>query len=234
MTFIAVDDEPLALVVIEKYASQLSEWKLLSTFTNAIQAIEFIKSNTVDLVVSDINMPDINGLQFVKELKDECPQIIFITAHKEHALEGYELDVTDYIMKPVSLERFQKAMNKAAKIIELKNGIVSKDTIKEVIDHIYVYSEYEQIKIIINDILYIEAMGDYVKIFLSSQVKPVLTLERIKNMMDTLSGNGFLRIHRSYIINPKKVEAKQKTKIRIGNIWLPVGETYLSVMNDVI
>lgn len=234
MTFIAVDDEPLALVVIEKYASQLPEWKLLSTFTNAIQAIEFIKSNTVDLVVSDINMPDINGLQFVKELKDECPQIIFITAHKEHALEGYELDVTDYIMKPVSLERFQKAMNKAAKIIELKNGIVSKDTIKEVIDHIYVYSEYEQIKIIINDILYIEAMGDYVKIFLSSQVKPVLTLERIKNMMDTLSGNGFLRIHRSYIINPKKVEAKQKTKIRIGNIWLPVGETYLSVMNDVI
>ena len=234
MTFIAVDDEPLALVVIEKYASQLSEWKLLSTFTNAIQAIEFIKSNTVDLVVSDINMPDINGLQFVKELKDECPQIIFITAHKEHALEGYELDVTDYIMKPVSLERFQKAMNKAAKIIELKNGIVLKDTIKEVIDHIYVYSEYEQIKIIINDILYIEAMGDYVKIFLSSQVKPVLTLERIKNMMDTLSGNGFLRIHRSYIINPKKVEAKQKTKIRIGNIWLPVGETYLSVMNDVI
>lgn len=226
MTFIAVDDEPLALVVIEKFSQHLPEWKLLATFTDVTLAIDFVKSNAIDLVLTDINMPDINGLQFVRELKDEKPQVIFITAHKEHALDGFDLDVTDYLMKPISLERFQKAMNKATKLVQLNKTSFVPEPINHVPDYFFVYSEYEQIKILVADILYIEAMGDYVKIFLKSQIKPVLTLERIKNLMDTLSVAGFVRIHRSYIINLSFIEAKQKSKVRINNTWLPIGETY--------
>lgn len=226
MNFIAVDDEPLALIVIEKYAKLLPDWHLIATFTDVTLAIDFVKSNNIDLVLTDINMPDLNGLQFVRELINEKPLIIFITAHKEHALEGYDLDVTDYLLKPISKERFEKAMNKASKLIQLNKTINETNLSNQIPDYFFVFSEYEQIKILVSDILYIEAMGDYVKIFLITNVKPVLTLERIKNLMDTLSGAGFVRIHRSYIINPSFIEAKQKSKVRINNTWLPVGETY--------
>jgi DNA-binding LytR/AlgR family response regulator len=230
MTFIAIDDEPLALVVIKKYAETLSDWQLLSSFTDATLAREYIKSNEVDLVISDINMPDINGLQFVKELGEDKPLIIFITAYKEHALEGYDLDVLDYVMKPVSQERFIKAMNKAAEIIKLKSNLNNTQVTPTIEDHFYVFSEYEKVKININDILYIEAMGDYIKIYLFSQTKPIITLERMKNIMDNLYSHRFARIHRSYIINLDRVQSKQKSKIKINDLWLPIGDTYQDVI----
>jgi DNA-binding LytR/AlgR family response regulator len=231
MTFIAIDDEPLALVVIKKYAETLTDWQLLSSFNDATLAREYIKSNEVDLVISDINMPDINGLQFVKELGEEKPLIIFITAYKEHALEGYDLDVIDYVMKPVSQERFIKAMNKAAEIIKLKSNLNYTQVTSATKDHFYVFSEYEKIKININDILYIEGMGDYIKIYLFSQTKPIITLERMKNIMDNLYSHRFVRIHRSYIINLDRVQSKQKSKIKINDLWLPIGDKYQDVIN---
>ncbi len=222
MTFIALDDEPLALAIIEKLAQHVPEAQLVASFTDASAAANFLQKNTVDLLLSDINMPDTNGLQFVRDLPSERPMVIFLTAHKEHALEGFDLDVVDYLIKPVSLERFQKAMKKAADLLTLRERPV----IPEPDSHFFVFADYQQIKITIQDILYIEGMGDYVKIYLSQQKRPIITLERLKNLASRLEIHGFKRIHRSFLINTDKIEAKQKSQVRIGGQWLPVGESY--------
>lgn len=226
MTFIALDDEPLALVLIQKFAQQTPDWQLLGTFTDAASAAAFLQENTVDLLLTDINMPDVNGLQFVRDLPDEHPMVIFVTAYKEHAHEGFNLDVVDYLVKPVSPERFKKALGKAAELLDLRRKVATVPAAPEA-EFFFVFSEYQQIKINVTDILYMEAMGDYVKIFLESQAKPVLTLDRLKNFAKRLQSSGFRRIHRSFLINESRVEAMQKTRIRVAEVWLPVGETYL-------
>lgn len=226
MTFIALDDEPLALVLIEKLALEIPEAQWVGSFTDARQAAEFLQKNTVDLLISDINMPDISGLQFVRELPDERPMVIFLTAYKDHALESFDLDVVDYLLKPVRLDRFQKAINKALDLLVLNEKAAKADAIQAQNPHFFVFSEYQQVKIIVRDILYIEGMGDYVKIHLENQPRPVLTLERVKNLAEKLENQGFQRIHRSFLVNLEKITAKQKSQVRIGEVWLPVGETY--------
>lgn len=236
MTFIALDDEPLALVLIEKYAREIPEWQLLSTFTDAAAAADFLQNNTtVDLLLIDINMPDINGLQFVEALPDEKPMVIFVTAYKEFAHEGFNLDVVDYLVKPVAPERFKKALQKAADLLELRRkaeSIAPAPTPLE--DHIFVFSEYQKVKILLKDVLYLESMGDYVKIFLQSQPKPILTLERLKNLAERLRGQGFRRIHRSVVVNVTKVTAVQKARVKVGSEWLAVGETYLEELEGLM
>ena len=229
MTFIALDDEPLALVLIEKYARDIPEWTLLATFTDAVTAAEYLQNNTVDLLLSDINMPDISGLQFVQALPDERPMIIFVTAYKEFAHEGFNLDVVDYLVKPVAPERFKKALQKAADLLELqrKAEAASSPSPTPLDDHIFVFSEYQKVKILLKDVLYLESMGDYVKIFLQSQPKPVLTLDRLKNLATRLYAQGFRRIHRSVVVNVDKLEVVQKSRVKVGGTWLAVGETYL-------
>ncbi len=226
MTFIALDDEPLALALIEKLALEIPEAQWVGSFTDASAAAEFLQKNTVDLLISDINMPDISGLQFVRELPDERPMVIFLTAYKDHALEGYDLDVVDYLLKPVRLDRFRKAINKALDLHVLNEKAAKADAIQVQNPHFFVFSEYQQVKIMVRDILYIEGMGDYVKIHLENQARPVLTLERIKNLAEKLENQGFQRIHRSFLVNLEKITAKQKSQVRIGDLSLPVGETY--------
>jgi two-component system, LytTR family, response regulator len=228
MTLIALDDEPLALVLIEKFAQEIPGLQLLATFTDATAAADFLQKNTVDLLISDINMPDISGLQFVRELPDERPMIIFLTAYKEHAHEGFDLDVVDYIVKPLSLPRFEKAIQKAASVLELQQLRSEKTEQPAAEPHFFVFSDYQQVKIMVQDILYMEGMGDYVKIHLENQKRPVLTLERLKNFAAKLEHQGFLRIHRSYLVNTAKITAKQKSQVKVGDTWLPVGETYMS------
>lgn len=228
MTFIALDDEPLALVLIEKYAREITEWQLLATFTDAAAAADFLQNNTVDLLLTDINMPDINGLEFVQALPDERPMVIFVTAYKEFAHEGFNLDVVDYLVKPVAPDRFKKALQKATDLLELRRkaeSIAPSPTPLE--DHIFVFSEYQKVKILLKDVLYLESMGDYVKIYLEGQVKPILTLERLKNLAERLREQGFRRIHRSVVVNVGKITAVQKARVKVGNEWLTVGETYL-------
>jgi len=230
MTFIALDDEPLALVLIEKFAREVPEWKLLKTFTDAAEAADFLQKNTVDLLLIDINMPDVTGLQFVEDLPEERPMVIFVTAYKEHAHEGFNLDVVDYLVKPVSPERFKKALSKAADLLDLHRKAEAATPPAD--DFFFVHSEYQQVKIMVNDILYVESMGDYVKIFLSSQPKPILTLGSLKNFQKRLHSKGFRRIHRSFLINLTKVEAMQKSRVQMAGNWLPVGETYAEVLRD--
>lgn len=228
MNLIALDDEPLALMLIERHLADIPEWTLRGAFTDAAAAADFLQHNTIDVLLTDINMPDINGLQFVRELPDERPLVIFVTAYKEHALEGYDLDVMDYLVKPVSPERFKKALQKAAGLIELRQKAeAATATVALADDHFFVFSEYQQVKITIKDILYIASMGDYVKIHLHTQHKPIITLERLKTLADRLQTHGFRRIHRSYVVNLEKIEARQKSKLKIGTEWLPVGETFL-------
>lgn len=225
MTFIALDDEPLALVLIERLAKMVPDWKLARTFTNARAASEFLQRNAVDLLLIDINMPDISGLDFVRNLPEEHPMVIFVTAYKEHAHEGFNLDVVDYLVKPVHPDRFKKALDKAAELLELRRKAAGQVRPQEE-DHFFVYSEYQEIKIVVSDILFIESMGDYVKIYLEKEDKPVLTLQRLKNLAELLQEKGIRRIHRSFLINPAKIEARQKSQVRIGDNWLPIGETY--------
>jgi DNA-binding LytR/AlgR family response regulator len=231
MTFIALDDEPLALVLIRKFAQEMPEWNLLATFTDAAEAGVFMQNNTVDLLLTDINMPDVNGLQFVRDLPDERPMVIFVTAYKEHAHEGFDLDVVDYLVKPVSPERFRKALQKAADLLDLRRKAEA-PAVPPGDDFFFVFAEYQQVKILVKDILYLEGMGDYVKIFLQSQPKPVLTLERLKNFAGRLHEKGFRRIHRSFLVSLDKVEAMQKSRVRVAGLWLPVGETYSEELKD--
>jgi two-component system LytT family response regulator len=227
MTFIALDDEPLALVLIQKYAQEMPDVQLLATFIDAAAAARFLQENPVDLLLTDINMPDVSGLQFVRDLPDERPMVIFVTAHKEHAHEGFDLDVVDYLVKPLSPERFRKAMKKSADLLALRQKSENVADIQPLSEaYFFVFSEYQQVKILIKDILYIESMGDYIKIHLETQSRPVLTLERIKNLTQRLEKHGFRRIHRSFLINTEKVEIKRRSQVCIAGIWLPVGSTY--------
>lgn len=229
MTLIALDDEPLALVLIEKFASEIPEVQLLATFTDAAAAASFLKKNTVDLLLTDINMPDVSGLQFVRDLPDERPMVIFITAYKEHAHEGFDLDVVDYLVKPIAPERFRKSLRKAAELLELRQKAERAAVVVE--PYFFVFSDYQQVKITVREILYIESMGDYVKIHLSGLQRPILTLERLKNLGEQLKNQGFRRIHRSFLVNLEKIEARQKSQVCVAGIWLPVGETFLGAMD---
>jgi two-component system, LytTR family, response regulator len=225
MNIIALDDEPLALRIIEKFVNEIPEIELLATFTDATKAADFLQNNTIDLLLTDINMPDINGLKFVSDLTNERPMVIFITAYKEHAHEGFDLGVIDYLIKPISKDRFQKAIQKALNLKKLHLKAALQNS-PELLEYFFIFVDYQQVKIIIKEILYIESMGDYVKIHLNGQSRPILTLERIKNLTEQLLPHGFKRIHRSFLINSEKVEALQKSQVRIGEVWLPIGESF--------
>ena len=233
-TFIALDDEPLALVLIDRLAREVPDWQLLQTFTDAGAAVDYLRANTVDLLITDINMPDTTGLQLVRDLGEERPLVVFLTAHKEHAHEGFDLDVVDYLIKPVRPERFRRALGKAADWLRLHRADAAPPAQSAVAadNHFFVYAEYEEIRIVTADIRYVESMGDYVKIYLAGQDRPVVTLERLKNLARQLEEKGFQRIHRSYLINLARVDAKQRSRVRLGADWLPVGETYADRLAD--
>jgi len=215
-----IDDEPPALALLEKYILQSQSLQLLCSFSDAIAALEFLKKNSVDLLFIDINMPDISGLDLVRSLQNK-PMIIFTTAHKKYALEGFELDAIDYLLKPISLERFTKAVNKAGEYFRfIKKPVTEKN------QSLFVYSEYRLIKINLDEIEYIESLEDYIRIHLTNS-KPILTLMTMKGVLDKLPGRFFKRIHRSYIVPVNKVRSVQNRKVRLASgTDLPVSDSY--------
>ncbi|TDQ06973.1 LytR/AlgR family response regulator transcription factor [Pedobacter metabolipauper] len=218
---VAIDDEPLALKLISAYISRIPEVKLINTFEDAISGAEYINHTPVDLVFLDINMPDISGVDLARALKKK-PMIIFTTAHKQFAFDGFELDAVDYLLKPIDFERFSKAIYKALDIKRYKSDIVS----AEEDAFIYVHSEYRMIKIILKQIEYIESMEDYVKIHIHNE-KPILSLMTLKKILEMLPDPQFKRIHRSYIIPVSKVRSVQNKKIQLETVVLPIGDSYL-------
>lgn len=221
LTCVAIDDEPLALELIRSYVARMPEVELLGVFEDAISGIEYLNRKNPDLVFLDINMPDISGIELAKALKEK-PMIIFTTAHKQFAFDGFELEAVDYLLKPIDFDRFSKAVSKA---IDIKKYKASTYSVQEE-PVIYVHSEYRMIKIVLKDVEYIESMEDYIKIHLSND-KPVLTLMSLKKVLEVLPEQQFRRIHRSYIIPVSRIRSVQNKKVQLSNVLLPIGESYL-------
>lgn len=223
---VAIDDEPPALMLMKEYISQSPNLQLQQTFDDAISGSEFLRNNPVDLLFIDINMPDISGLDLVKTLEVR-PMIIFTTAHKKFALDGFELDAIDYLLKPISSERFTRAVTKAVEYFEYKKKVPAEGN-----ENLFVYSEYRMIKVPLSDIEYIESLEDYIRINLSN-AKPVMTLMTMKKVMEILPLSRFKRIHRSYIVALDKVKSilNRKAKLASG-VELPISDSYLGFVGE--
>ncbi|HLA60225.1 MAG TPA: LytTR family DNA-binding domain-containing protein [Puia sp.] len=230
MKCIAVDDEKLVLDLLVDNIQKVPFLQLMGRCKNAMESAELLHKEAIDLIFLDIQMPGLSGLQFVKSLKNP-PMIIFVTAYKEHALEGFNLDAIDYLLKPVSFERFLKACNKAQDLFNLQQKPQGRE---EHPGYFFVYVEYNQVKITIADILYIEAMKDYVKIFITTSGKPVITKMSLKALEEKLAAHRFVRIHKSYIVSADKVTAIKRDLVCIADTELPLSETYRSNIDTML
>jgi len=205
---------------------QFPQLELIQTFDDAISGGEFLRNTKIDLLFADINMPDITGLDLVRAL-DERPMIIFTTAHKKFAHEGFELDAIDYLLKPVTFERFSKAVRKAIDYYNYKAR-----TVNEATDNLFVYSEYRMIKIDVNEIEFIESLEDYIRIHVVNS-KPILTLMPLKKVLEKLPQDKFRRIHRSYVVAIDKVTSVQNRKAKLTSSQeLPISNTYSGFIDE--
>ena len=221
---IAIEDEPLALKKIKEFIEQIAYLNLLESFDNALNAIGYLKSNTVDLIFLDVRMKKISGIQFLETLQNK-PKVIITSAYDEYALKGYELDVADYLLKPFTFERFLKSVDK---IYNQLNGI--KDNITN--DFIFVKTEYRIEKIILKDILYIQGMRDYLQIHTTD--RKIMTLQTFKNLLEILPINDFRRVHNSYIVAMSKIEHIERNRIRIGEDLIPISDSYKDKFYEIL
>ncbi len=220
MKCIAIDDEPLALQIISQYCEKIPFLQLENIFTNPNDALQYLSENKMDLLFLDIQMPDINGLQLYKNLTNK-PLVIFTTAYKDFAVEGFNVDAIDYLLKPFDYNRFLKAAYKAKEYQEF----LSSQELQ--LNSIYVKVNYEMMKINLKDIELIEALDDYIKIHIKPY--PVLTLMTLKSMQEKLPDKEFVRVHRSYIVPISKVDKFNKNKIFVAGKEIPIGSSYSDV-----
>jgi DNA-binding LytR/AlgR family response regulator len=228
---IAVDDEPLALELLEDNISKVPFLHLVAKCSDAMEAMKVLQQQSVDLIFLDIQMPGLTGLQFIQSMANK-PMIILITAYEKYALQGFNLDVTDYLVKPVSLDRFVKACNKAWELHQLKTKpLVSNTTPTLVQDYFFVNVDYSLLKVNFADIIWIEGLKDYVKIHLKSSSKSIITRISMKSVEEQLPSAKFLRIHKSYIVSIDQITAVRKNSIFIKEMELPVGDNYREAVN---
>ncbi|NVK53432.1 MAG: response regulator transcription factor [Flavobacteriaceae bacterium] len=213
-----VDDEELARELIETHLKQLPDFEIVAQCSSTIEASSILKKESVDLLFLDIEMPVLKGTDFLKSLSNK-PKVIFTTAHREYAIESYELNVVDYLLKPIVFNRFFKAIEKFLETKTVINTVVH----KEVKSHIFVQSNKKNIKVLLDDILYIESIKDYIKIHTTKE--RLIIKHGISAFEDKLD-DRFIRVHRSYIVNSKKVTAFTKQDIEIAKIEIPIGEMY--------
>ena len=220
-----VDDEPLAIQLLEAHIAQVSMLEVVGTANNALEALEALKTAQIDLVFLDIQMPMLTGVEFLKSLA-QPPKVIFTTAYREYAMEGYELNIVDYLLKPITFERFFKAINKYldSRTPAPSQAVEAPQVVKEVeAGHLFVNVNKKHIKVAFQDILYIESLKDYIKIHLPGQ--SLMTKEKISEFNQSLPDH-FLRVHRSFIVNTKKVTAFTAQDVEIGDIEIPIGVSY--------
>jgi DNA-binding LytR/AlgR family response regulator len=228
---IAIDDEPLALNLLIDNISKVPYLNLVATCNDAFEAMEIMAKNTINLVFIDIQMPGLTGLQYIESLENK-PLVIFITAYKQYALESYDLNVVDYLVKPVALDRFIKACNRAKELFELKTSSNKIKTPPK--DHFYVNADYSQIKIKFNDIIWMKGYGDYIKIHLKSKPNPLVVRISFKSMELELPKNKFIRIHKSYLVSIEEITAIRKNSIFLGDKELSIGETFRESIEELI
>jgi two-component system LytT family response regulator len=222
----AIDDEPLALQQVAAYISKLPFLELAAKCSGAFEALEVLENQKVDLMFVDINMPDLNGLEFVKSLTHK-PLLIFTTAYSEYAIDGFKVDALDYLLKPFSFAEFSKAASKARAQFELmQNSLEPTEKLESNDDYLFIKSEYKLVRIDLNDIIYIEGMKEYVRIHLATQ-KPVMTLLSMKSVEARLPAKKFMRVHRSYIVNLDKVSTVERFRIVYNDkTRIPVSDNY--------
>lgn len=226
---LAVDDEPLALAQIKSYIERTPTLELVETCQSAFEAADVLKKEQIDAMFIDINMPDLNGLDFVRSLT-ERPMIIFTTAYSEYAVEGYKVDAVDYLLKPFSKSDFQRVADKLLQFSRLKESASGGASPQEEI--LFIKSGYKNVKVPIANISHIESMNEYLKIFLTGESKAVVALLSMKKMEDYLPKELFMRVHRSYMVNLSKIKLVQKSQIILdGDITVPIGDLYKDAFN---
>lgn len=236
---LAIDDEPLALQQVAAYIKKIPFLELVGECQSALEAREVLNNDMIDAIFCDINMPDLNGMDFIKSLAAP-PLVVFTTAYSEYAVEGFKVDAVDYLLKPFGLDDFRRAANRLKERLDNKT---EKSEPKEVTplltaapadddDEIFVKTDYRVVKLAVSDIRYIEGMSEYLKIHLESQPKPIVTLLSMKKMEEYLPPY-FMRIHRSYIINLKKIQEVNKNRVIMdADTYLPIGDNYKDAFND--
>ncbi|MEO8886303.1 MAG: LytTR family DNA-binding domain-containing protein [Mucilaginibacter sp.] len=230
---LVVDDEPLALHILEDYIAKVPFLELIKATTNPIEALTMVQEGNIDLVFLDVQMPELTGIQFLK-IANGKTKVILTTAYSQYALEGYELDVVDYLLKPIAFDRFFKAAQKAQGIIQpaVKASTPAVEPVHQVQqqqqdfmnDFIFVKSEYKIQKVYLHQILYIEGLKDYISIF--TPTERIITLQNMKKMEETLPERHFMRVHKSYIVALNKIDSIERSRIFIGDKIIPVGDTY--------
>ncbi len=222
---LAVDDEPLALELLEDNISKVPFLQLVAACDSVTDAMKVMEKEPVDLIFLDIQMPGLTGLQFIESMTEK-PMIILITAYKQYALESYNLDVTDYLVKPVPLDRFIKACNKAKQLFELKSNRNNTNAPSANPGYFFVNADYSLVKITMSDIIYIEGLKDYIKIHLKSAQHPVVTRMPMKTIEEQLPAEQFIRIHKSYIVSVSYITAIRKSSVFVDSLELPLSDTY--------
>lgn len=225
---IAIDDEPLALELIESHVKKVPYLQFCGAFDDSVKALSVIKEKAIDLIFLDINMPDLTGIDFLKGIKNP-PLVIFITAYEQFALQGFELQAIDYLLKPVPFKRFLLAADRALELAELK----SKPAAAKSNDFMFVKSEHNILKVSFDSIYYIEGFKDYVKIF-TQEPKPILTINTFKSLEELLPADQFVRIHKSYIIGIDKIKSFRNGKVLIKEKHIPIGDSYRDMFNTKI
>jgi DNA-binding LytR/AlgR family response regulator len=219
LTCIAIDDEPLALEVLKKYIAKIYFLDLKGTFTDPFEAQKIMDASPVDILFLDIQMPDINGIEFSRIINKKNTAVVFTTAYSEYAVEGFNVDAIDYLLKPIEYDRFLKAVYKAKEYVDYLTSQELQD------GYIFVKSDYQMVKVQLKEVIYIEGLDDYIKIYLQGG-KSILTLMTLKMIAQKLPPREFIRAHRSYIVPISKIEHISKSKIRIGDKEIPIGVSY--------
>jgi DNA-binding LytR/AlgR family response regulator len=221
---IIIEDEKLAAEKLAGFIEKISVLELILTFKNGISAINFLKSNSVDLIFLDIEMKDFNGIQFLKALQDK-PAVIITSAYEKYAITGYEFSVVDYLLKPYTLQRFLQSVDKAINLKELKEKAKNYELIaSQSNEYIFIKSENRIEKIELGDILFIEGMKDYLRIHTKS--KRIMTLQSFSGILQYLPGNNFIRVHNSYLVSINKIENIERNRIKIGETLIPISDKY--------
>lgn len=232
---LAIDDEPLALRQLATYVEKIPYLELVGACQSALEAKEIMDQEVIDAIFIDINMPDLNGMEFVKQMQVP-PLVVFTTAYSEYAIEGFKVDAVDYLLKPFGLQDFQRAAQKVKHRYELEHrpvAEVSSIVVDELdSDAMFLKSDYKTVRINISDIRYVEGMSEYLKIYIEDH-KPLVVLLSMKRLEERLPSNSFMRIHRSYIINLRKILEVNKNRVILGeDAYLPIGDNYKEAFND--
>lgn len=229
---LAIDDEPLALKQLASYLSKVPFFELVGSCQSAMEAMRVVGEQEVDVLFIDINMPDLNGLEFVRSLQ-KPPLVVFTTAYQEYAVEGYKVDAIDYLLKPFGMSDILRAADKVKRQYDLLHAVSLSPVDED--DVLFLKTEYKVVRILITDIIYIEGMSEYLRIHLLGQSKPVVVLLSMKKMEERLMGRDFMRIHKSYIINLHHIAEINKNRVILDNqVDIPIGESYRERLSEYV